>query len=107
MAYSLDFRKRILEIKKKGNLTFQTTADLFGIGIRTLFNWNNRIEPKTTRNKPATKIDMDKLKDDVKKYPDDFQYERAKRFNVSQWGIGLALRRLKISNKKNPASSSG
>ena len=48
---------------------------------------------------------MDKLKEDVKKNPDDFQYERAGRFSVTPWGIGKALRRLSITNKKNSDSS--
>jgi len=105
MAYSLDFRKRVMRIKDENNLTFEATAERFGVGIRTLFNWSNRIKPKLKRDKPATKIDMKKLAEDVKKHPDAFQYERAERFGVTQWGIGLALRRLKITYKKNPESS--
>ena len=105
MAYSLDFRKKVLQIKEDENLTFGKTSERFGVGMRTLFRWQNRIEPKMTRNKPAVKIDMEKLRLDIKKYPDAFQYERAERFNVSQWGIGLALRRLEITYKKNSESS--
>ena len=107
MAYSLDFRKRVMRIKEEKNLTFEAVAEQFGVGIRTLFNWQNRIEPKLKRSKPATKIDMEKLAEDVKKHPDSFQYERAERFGVTQWGIGLALRRLKITYKKNPESPQG
>lgn len=105
MAYSLDFRKRTIGIKEEKGLTFEKTAERFGIGIRTLFRWQKRMEPKMKRNKPATKINMEKLTMDIKKYPDAFQYERAERFGVSQWGIGLALRRLGITYKKNPGSS--
>ena len=105
MTYSLDFRKKVMKIKEDKKLTFEKTSERFGIGIRTLFRWQNNMEPCTTRNKPATKIDMEKLKEDVKKYPDDFQYERAERFKVSPNGILYALRRLKISSKKNPESS--
>jgi hypothetical protein len=43
--------------------------------------------------------DMEKLKLDVKLYPDAYQYERAERFGVSQRGIALALKRLGISYK--------
>jgi len=107
MAYSLDFRRHAIKIKERENLTFEKTAERFGIGARTLFRWQNRIEPKTKRDRPAVKIDMDKLKEDVKKHPDDFQYERAERFGVSRWGIGLALRRLGITYKKNPESPRG
>jgi len=105
MTYSLDFRKRVMKIKNKNKLTYGNISEQFGVSIRTLFNWNNRMEPKTTRNKPATKIDMNKLTLDVKNHPDDFQYERAERFGVSSSGIALALQRLKISYKKNTESS--
>ena len=104
MAYSTDFRKRVMRLKDERGLTFEQAAERFGVNIRSLFRWRRGVEPKRTRNKPATKIDMDRLKEDIRKHPDDFQHERAKRFGVSQWGIGMALRRLKISYKKNPES---
>ncbi|PIZ73900.1 transposase [Candidatus Peregrinibacteria bacterium CG_4_10_14_0_2_um_filter_43_11] len=107
MAYSLDFRKRVMRIKEETNLTFEATSERFGIGIRTLFRWQNSIEPKTTRNKPATKINMEKLAADVKKYPDDFHYERAGRFGASITGIFYAMKRLGITYKKNPKSPRG
>ena len=107
MAYSLDFRKRVMRIKEGRKLTFEKTSEQFGVSIRTLFNWHERIEPKTTRDKPATKINMGKLAEDVRRHPDDFQYERAERFDVSPSGILYALRRLGISYKKNPGSSQG
>ena len=107
MAYSLDFRKRVMKIKKETNLTFEATSERFGIGIRTLFRWQNSIEPKTSRNKPATKIDMEKLAADVKKHPDAFQYERAERFNMSITGIFYALKRLGVTYKKNSESPRG
>ena len=68
---------------------------------RTVQRWKKRIQPCLTRNKPASKIDMELLRKDVEKYPDSFQWERAKRFNVTAWGIGIALKRL----KKNSVSS--
>lgn len=105
MTYSLDFRRKVLNVKEEENITFEQASKRFKIGIRTLFRWNKRIKPKANRNKPANKIDMDKLREDIKNRPDDFQYERAERFGVSQWGIGLAMRRLKISYKKNSESS--
>ncbi len=105
MAYSLDFRKQVFKVKQKENLTFQELSDRFDIPIRTLFRWQKRIEPKSKRDKPATKIDMDALDEDVKQHPDSYQYERAKKFGVSQSTIFYALQRLKISLKKNSISS--
>ncbi len=81
------------------NLTFEQTSERFDIPIRTLFRCQNKLEPYLIRNKPATKIDMEALKKDVEQHPDDYQWERAKRFNVSQSTMGLALKRLGISNK--------
>ena len=105
MAYSLDFRRQVFKLKQKEQLTFQELSDRFGVPIRTLFRWQKRIEPKTKRNKPSTKIDMEALKKDVKDYPDRYQYERAKIFGVSQSAIFYALQRLNISYKKNAFSS--
>lgn len=103
--YSLDFRKRVLEMKNKAGLTEEETCKRFGICRKTLHNWKQRINPHLKRNKPATKIDMEALRADVKKYPHKYQYERAQMFGVSAWAIGVALRRLKISYKKNAVSS--
>jgi transposase len=105
MAYSLDFRKRIFTVKEQEQLTFSQTSKHFHIPMRTLFRWQRRIEPKTTRNKPATKIDMAALRKDVERYPDRYQYERAKDFGVTQGAIWFALQRLNISYKKNSVAS--
>jgi len=103
--HSLDFRTHVFAMKKKENLTFAQTSKRFGIGMRTLFAWQKRMEPKTTRNRQATKIDMQVLRNDVRRHPDRFQWERAQDYDVSAWAIGKALRRLNISFKKNSVSS--
>ncbi|KHD27531.1 transposase, partial [Xenorhabdus nematophila] len=78
MGYSLDFRKRVLAYKDKHSLTFEQTSTHFEVSIRTLFRWCNKIEPCMTRDKPPTKISDETLIADVKNYPDDDQWERAK-----------------------------
>jgi len=103
--YSLDYRRRVMKMKREQKLTFEETSKRFGVAMRTLFNWKERIKPKEKRNKPAIKIDMAGLERDVKANPDRFQYERAQDYGVSAWAIGLALRRLRISYKKNSVSS--
>jgi transposase len=105
MCYSLDFRKRVFAVQKKEELTFLQTSERFHVPMRTLFRWQRRLEPKTTRNKPATKIDMAALQRDVKRYPDKYQYERAREFGVTQGAIWFALRRLDVSYKKNSVPS--
>ncbi|MBC8946214.1 IS630 transposase-related protein [Xenorhabdus indica] len=101
MGYSLDFRKRVLAYKDKHSLTFEQTSTHFEVPIRTLFRWCNKIEPCMTRAKPATKIPDEDLIADVQHFPDDYQWERAKRLGVSQSAIHYALKRLRLSRKKN------
>jgi transposase len=107
MTYSLDFRKRVFAVKKKENLTFTTTSKRFHVPMNTLFRWQQRITPKATRQKPATKIDMNALRADIQKHPDKFQYERAQDFSVTQGAIWFALKRMNMSYKKNSVSPKG
>ena len=101
MTYSIDFRRHVLAYKEKNDLTFEKTSEYFAISLRTLFRWHDNIVPCSTRQKQATKLDMDKLAKDVENYPDDYQWERAKRLNVGQPAIHYGLKRLKISYKKS------
>lgn len=105
MSYSLDFRKHVFKAKEEEKLSLSETSRRFKVPYRTLQRWQKRIDPITKRNKPATKIDMDALKKHVEDYPDAYQYERAAVFGVSSNCILYALRRLKISHKKNTDSS--
>lgn len=99
MTYSIDFRQRVLAYKEKNSLTFEQTSKHFDICIRTLFRWSNKIEPCISRDKPATKVDMNLLREDIENYPDGYQWERAKRLNVGQPAIHYALKRLNITYK--------
>ena len=105
MTYSLDFRQKVFELKEKKGLTFEETSEHFAISIRTLFRWQSKLEPCTTRNKPASKLDMDALANDVETFPDDYQWERGERLGVRQSTIHYALVRLGISYKKNLTAS--
>jgi transposase len=102
MTYSLDFRRKVLEVKAAEKLSCGEVASRFNIGIMSVVRWSKEIEPKRTRKKAATKIDREALKKDVEMYPDAYQHERAKRFNVSRFGIFYALKQLGITYKKNP-----
>lgn len=65
MTYSLDFRHHVLKGKVEEGLTNEQTASRFKIGIASLVRWNRNLESKSSRNKPATKINMDQLKDNL------------------------------------------
>lgn len=100
MTYPLKFRQKVLEVKKQCGLTYDETAKRFCIGKDSLVRWKNNIEPKTTKNRPSLKIDMEKLKKDVEEHPDGYLHERAERLSVSKSGIHCALQRLGMSFKK-------
>jgi transposase len=100
MTYSLDFRRKALSVREQEGLTIAEVATRFGVGSVSVVRWLKKVEPQRTRNKPATKIDMAALAQDVQDNPDAYQYERAQRLGVSQKGIGHALRRLGITYKK-------
>ena len=105
MTYSLDFRQKVLTIKEQEGLTQTEAAVRFGVGMASITRWSKRLESKRTRTKPATKIDMKALEEDVKTHPDAYQYERAERMGVSPRAIGYALKRLGVSYKKNTVAS--
>jgi transposase len=105
MTYSLEFRKKVMAIKEKEKLTYDEAAKRFQIGKTTLVRWHKKLEPQLTRNKPATKINMEALKQDLIENPDAYQYERANRLGVSQKGIFEALKRVGVTYKKNLKAS--
>lgn len=101
MTYPSSFRRKVLFVREKEDLTIAEVANRFSVGIASVTRWIKNPEPKLTRDKPATKIDMEVLAQDVQDYPDAYQYERARRLGVSEKGIGHALRRMGVSYKKN------
>lgn len=100
MTYPLKFRQHVLSVKAAEGLNYEQTAQRFKIGMASVVRWSKKIEPATTRHKPATKIDMQALAEDVRFYPDAYQAERAQRLGVSASGIQKALRRLGVTRKK-------
>lgn len=101
MTYSLDFRKKVLSIRAKEDLSFAQAAKRFGVSVNSLFLWSKRLEPKRTKHRPPIKIDNQALLEDIRQYPDAYHYERAERLHVSPSGICCALKRLGVTYKKN------
>ncbi len=100
MTHSLNFRMKVLSVKKKDNLSFRKVAKRFDVGVASVMRWSKRLKPLKSRNKPATKIDMSTLKKDIEENPDSYQSERAQRFGVTQNGIWHAMKRLGVTYKK-------
>lgn len=100
MTYSRDLRKQVLKSIANG-MGIREASRFYGISLNTIMQWKrNSIETKKRQFKPL-KVNDQALRDDVKQYPDAYQYERAQRLGVSPSAIGYALRRLKISVKKD------
>ena len=95
MAYSPDFRKKVLETLSRG-LSVRTTAALFGIHFTTIQNWKKHPEKaKTPQKRPPKKIRTEELLADIEMYPTDYLSERAKRFKC----IPVAIRKAMLRNK--------
>ena len=104
MTYSRDLREHILKVKNDEGLSFEATSSRFHVAIRSLFRWQQRIEPQKHHKKKSRKIDLEKLANHVAAHPDWYQKEHAHYFGVSQPAIWAALKELKISYKKNANS---
>ena len=107
MTYPVMFRKKVLKIKEKENLSFDEVAKKFGLSKTTVFAWSKKLAPQKTRDTKARKIDMEALKQDIELHPDSYCYERARRLGASPTGIRDAQYRLGVTYKKNPKSSKG
>lgn len=107
MTYSVHFRKKVLAVKEKEQLSFSAISKKFNIGKNTVFSWTKKLHPQKHRDKKAIKIDYDKLAQDIKEYSDAYQYERAERLGVSRSGIQKALKKLNITYKKSFTTSKG
>ena len=101
--YNLHFIKKVL--KQRESLSIQKLAEKYNLSTRTIQNWIQGKLPSGKRNKPNTRLDINLLIEDIKEYPDAYQYERANRLKVSETCIWHNLRKLNISYKKDANSS--
>ena len=100
MTYSVDYRKQVLSSIADG-MTIREASLFYGLSTSTIHSWQQNLVAKIKRNKAPTKIPNDALIEDIKRFPDDYNYERARRLNCSKTGIFNALKRLGISQKKD------
>ena len=107
MTYPLKFRQKVLEVRLQEGLTIAAVASRFGVGVASVVRWLKEPAPQTTRDKPATKIDMNALAQDVRNYPEAYHYERAARLGVSRSGICDAMKRIGVTIKKNTEAPEG
>jgi transposase len=105
MSYDEKFRRHVLKIREQEGLSLAKVAKRFGIAKQTVYYGTKRLLEKKRRDRMPQKLFLDALRADVEAHPDSYQYERAKRFGVSQSCIWSGLKRLGITYKKNPKIS--
>jgi transposase len=104
MSYDKKFRERVLSHVDVGESQEKVRA-MFRLGKNTITQWKKlREETGELENRELKrefrKIDPEKLRADVKEYPDAFDEERAVRFGCSRTGIQSARKKHKITRKK-------
>ena len=105
MSYDKKIRQRAIAYWDEGHSKKETAA-VFKVGTTTLQTWKSMLKETGTleskkRKETWRKIDPKKLKEYLKRYPDAYLKEIADEFGCSDVAILKALRRLKISRKKN------
>ena len=106
MTYPVKFRRHVLAFREKEGLTFEQTAQRFNVGIASLTRWSKDLEPKVYV-RVKRKLCLKKLSEDVERYPDAYQSERAVRLGVCQKSIWQALRQIGVTYKKSLTPSQG
>jgi len=110
MAYSEDYRKRVLEYLEEGH-SWAEVRSTFKISNTAISSWRKKyketgeIKDVPRRRKAFKKLDPEKLKEYVKEHPDAYQKEIGEVFGCSDVAVGKALKRLGITRKKRPSDT--
>lgn len=105
MSYDIKYRQRAISYLSEGH-SYRQAAVTFKVSTSTLQAWKSQLNETGTlapkkRKETWRKIDPDKLRKYVENYPDAYQHEIAAAFGVRLYAIQRALKRLKITRKKN------
>ena len=105
MAYSIDFRKCVLENLESGK-TWDEVISIFSISRSTLSYWVNLSKTGSLKDRERApykvrKIDSQALKNVLEKNPDATLKELAYEFNCRTSSIHKRLKKLSITRKKN------
>jgi len=106
MAYDARYREQVLKFIGKGN-SIQKAHEVFEVGITTIKEWKKlqketgKLENRPLHRKP-TKICPIRLKSYINENPDSYLEEIAEVFNCTPQAVFYALKREKLTRKKNP-----
>jgi len=105
MAYEVKFRERVMIYLEKGH-TQKEAQEVFGVGTTAIKRWKKQYEetgnlaPKEL-HRSFRKVDPVKVAAYVKEHPDAYLREIAVVFSCGEHAIREALKKQKISRKKN------
>jgi transposase len=105
MAYSKDFRKRAIEYIEEGH-TGKELYEAFKIYPSEVNKWKKLLKEKGSlepqyKKTRVGKIDAEKLAVAAEEKPEAYLREHAKAFKCTKQAVHYALKRLRVSNKKN------
>ncbi len=101
MAYSIDYRKRVLEYLDEGHTQAQA-QEVFKVGSSTIKGWKKLLSEtgtlqKRELNRKARVFEEDKLQAYIEEHPQALLKDIAKHFGGSTSGAADALERGKIT----------
>ncbi|WP_025170474.1 IS630 transposase-related protein [Streptococcus pneumoniae] len=106
MAYSIDFRKKVLSYCERiGSIT--EASHVFQISRNTIYGWlrlkekTGELNPPVKRTKPR-KVYRDRLKNYLTGHPDAYLTEITSDFAVHPTTIPLCAQRYGLHSKKRP-----
>lgn len=109
MSYSVDLRARVINFVRSGGSKVEA-ARRFNVSRGRVYAWlalpEDQLAPGKPGPKTARKVDMQRLAEVIAAQPGRLQKELAAEFGVKPHTIHYALKRLKITRKKNSGATS-
>ena len=108
MTYSVDLRAKVVEFVRGGGSKSEA-ARRFGVSRVAVYDWLGRedLAPRQRGVSRVRKIDRVALMKDVNAHPERLLKERAALFGVKPSSLCVALKKLRVSRKKNVPIFSG
>jgi putative transposase len=103
-SYHIELRERVIGYINSGR-SIKEASKIFKVSEDAIQRWKKLSANGNLASKKVggnnRKISEVRLQEYIETNPDKTQYEVAKHFNVTQTGICRALKRMKITRKKN------
>ena len=104
MTYSYDLRKKVLGYIENGGSKVKA-SQIFGVTVQTLINWCKRkdlgnLAPNPRRQKKPQKLDSERLRAYIQKYPDHYLREIAEEFGGYNYSSFLCMQTTQSYIKK-------